>query len=121
MLISPRIIHSHTELPILIFRTNNRNSLLGCSIITISLNTRIYNYILIIRSQQINDTFRVPSFCCLFPVSIKPIQIRLPGFIQFTQLCHIEIYKTLPPYRIIFITNLCTCHIWIIRMRPVQQ
>ena len=121
MLIAPRIIHRHTQLPIFIFRTYNRNSLLRRSIISISLDTRVDNYILIVRAQQIHDSFRVPCLRRLFPVAIKPIQVRLPSLVQLRQLRHIKIHETFPAHGIIRITHFRTCHVRIIRMRPVQQ
>ena len=121
MLISPRVIHRHTQLPVFILRTHNRNPLFRSRIISITLDTGIDNHILIIRTQQIYNALWIPSLSRLFPVTIKPIQIRLPRFVQFRQLCHIKFHKTFPTYRIIRITHISTCHIRIIRMRPVQQ
>ena len=51
MLIAPRIVHGHAKFPIFIGRANHRNSLLGCGIIAISLDTGAYYNIRISGTQ----------------------------------------------------------------------
>lgn len=94
--------------------------LFGSSIVAISLYARIDNHILIIRTEQIYNTFGIPSFRTLFPVSVEPIQIRFPCFVQLRQLSEIELVESGPTFRIIFITYFRTGFVWVIRMRPVQ-
>ena len=118
---SPRVVHGHTQLPVLVGRTYHGHTLFRRSVVAVALDARVDDGLGIGGAQQIDDTFRVPSLGRLLPVAVEPIEIGLKLRIELLELCHVKVYELLPAGWVVLIARLGTRHVGIVGMRPVEQ
>ena len=105
MLVAPRIVHGHAKFPIFVLWAHHGNALFRRGIVPVALDAGIDDHIRVIRAQEVDDSLRVPGLRALFPVPVEPVEVGLPGLVQFRQLGEVEFLELGPPRWVVFIAH----------------
>ncbi len=105
-LIAPAIVHGHTQFPIFLSWTGNRDALLWSGVVSESrAKSRVDDEVRIVAEKLCIQFSASPLFGFLFPNPVEPVQIWLVLGGELGQLGKVEIRELLESCGIIFVAE----------------
>src|SRR5258708_5457690 len=99
LLITPRIVDRHAQLP-RTFRRFEGNVLLGRLVIAVRSEPRVQNH-MGIGGFELGEFLKTPLLGAALPIAIEPKEVGMKALVDFAQLTAVESQEPLPRFRIL--------------------